>query len=77
MPTFEPNDYVKVAFRSQATGETERLWVKVTRADDGLRVVFGVLDNEPLVNKDLRLGVELAVAYDMILEHVKPGAFDQ
>ena len=47
------------------------------RADEALRVVFGRLDNEPAVNTDLRLGMELAVSYDNIREHMKASAFNQ
>jgi hypothetical protein len=34
-------------------------------------VIFGRLDNEPVVNKDLHLGMELVVSYDNICEHRK------
>ncbi len=52
------------------------MWVRVESADDAQRVVFGRLDNEPIVNRDLRLGMELAVSYDNVREHMKSGAFD-
>jgi hypothetical protein len=50
------------------------MWVKVEHADDELRVVFGQLDSEPIVLTDLRLGMELAVSYDKICEHMKANA---
>jgi len=42
-----------------------------------LRVVVGCLDNEPLINTDLRLGQEIAVSYDLIRQHMKASAFNQ
>ena len=47
------------------------------RAEDIERVVFGQLDNEPVVNKDLRRGMELAVSYDNIREHKKSSDFGE
>ena len=77
MGPIEPGDFVKAEFLNEATGEREWMWVKVDRADDGKRVIFGKLDTEPIVNRDLRLGMELAVSYDNIREHVKDSAFGQ
>jgi hypothetical protein len=53
------------------------MWVEVDHCDDAQRLVFGRLDNEPLVNAGLRLGQELAVSYDVIREHMKSSAFKQ
>lgn len=77
MPAYHPGDFVKAELRDERTGEVEWMWVKVDRADDGARVVFGRLDNEPLVNADLCLGQEIAVSYDLIREHAKASAFEQ
>ena len=77
MPVYKQGDYIKVEFKEDLTGESEWMWVKVEHADDVERVVFGVLDNEPVVNKDLRLGMELAVSYDNIREHRKSAMFGQ
>jgi uncharacterized protein YegJ (DUF2314 family) len=74
---FESGDYIKVEFKAEASGESEWMWVRVSRADDTNRLVFGTLDNEPIVMTDLRLGMELAVSYDNIREHLKPGSFNQ
>ena len=74
---FEKGDYVKVEFRDEASGESEWMWVRVAPADDAARLVFGTLDNEPIVMTDLQLGMELAVSYDNIREHMKPGSFNQ
>lgn len=51
MSTYQPGDYVKVEFRDDSTGESEWMWVKVEHADDEEEVVFGQLDNEPIVKK--------------------------
>jgi uncharacterized protein YegJ (DUF2314 family) len=77
MVGYTAGDLVKVELRNKSTGEPEPMWVKVSRVDDKLRLIFGVLDNEPLANPDLRLGMEIAVSYDVILENMKPEAFDQ
>jgi len=77
MPKYEAGDYVKATFRDERSGQSEWMWVKVHRADDELRLVFGELDNQPVANLDLHLGLELAVSYDSIREHMKSSAFDQ
>jgi uncharacterized protein YegJ (DUF2314 family) len=74
---YAPGDYVKVEFRDDQSGESEWLWVKVESVDDKARIVFGVLDNEPLVNTDLRLGMHLAISYDNVREHMKAASFNQ
>jgi Uncharacterized protein conserved in bacteria (DUF2314) len=76
MSTYQPGDYVKVGFRDD-TGESEWMWVKVEHADDEEEVVFGQLDNEPIVNKGLHRGMELAVSYEKIREHKKSVDFDK
>jgi len=75
MSKYQAGDYVKVEFKEDSTGESEWMWVKIEHADDGERVVFGQLDNEPVVNKGLRRGMELAVSYDNIREHRKLSDF--
>lgn len=73
----EPGDYIKVEFKNESTGESEWMWVKVDNVDFGKRLAFGTLDSEPLVNTDLCLGMELAVSFDNIREHVKSSTFGQ
>ncbi len=70
-------DYVKVEFESSdGILPAEWMWVKVDRCDEGRRLVFGWLDNEPLEDADsLRLGQELAVSYDKIRDHKKQWEF--
>ena len=77
MAQYEPGDYIKVAFSDEKSGESEWMWVKVQHADDELRVILGQLDSEPIVLTDLRLGMELAVSYDKICEHMKASSFHQ
>lgn len=74
---FDRGDYVKAEFRDDATGESEWMWVRVELADDANRIVFGKLDNEPAVITELRRGMELAVSYDNIREHMKASSFGQ
>lgn len=77
MSTYQRGDYVKVEFRDYSSGESEWMWVKVEHSDDEAEVVFGQLDNEPIVNKELRRGMELAVSYEKIREHKKSADFDK
>jgi hypothetical protein len=72
---FRPGDYVKVEFVKESTGESEWMWVEVSSDDSAARIVFGRLDSEPVVNSDLRRGMELAVSYDNIREHRTPSSF--
>jgi hypothetical protein len=76
MSIYNPGDYIKAEFKEDSTGESEWMWVRIDHADDIERVVFGQLDNEPVVNKDLRRGMELAVSYDNIREHKKSSDFE-
>lgn len=64
MPTYERGDYVKVEFADDATGVGEWMWVRVRSCDDAKRLVFGVLDNEPVNEGKVRLGSELAISFD-------------
>ena len=75
MSKYQPGDYVKVEFKEDSTGESEWMWMRIDHADDSERIVFGQLDNEPVVNKGLRRGMELAVSYDNIREHKKSSDF--
>ena len=53
------------------------MWVRVRRCDEQKKLVFGILDNEPVNDYEgkLELGSELAVAYSQIREHRKPTEF--
>jgi uncharacterized protein YegJ (DUF2314 family) len=77
MGRFEAGDYVKVEFKDETSGESEWMWVQVHDSNDEERILFGKLDNEPIVNTDLRLGMEIAVSYDLIREHMKDSSFNQ
>ena len=49
----------------------------VDHTDDKKRLVFGTLDNEPVndYGGKVKLGSQLAVSYDKIRDHRKPGDF--
>jgi uncharacterized protein YegJ (DUF2314 family) len=47
----------------------------VDDSDDERRLVFGKLDNEPIVHTNMRLGMELAVSYDNIRDHRTASSF--
>jgi hypothetical protein len=53
------------------------MWVRVTRCDEQKKLVFGILDNEPLNNCEgkIALGSELAISYSQVREHRKPTEF--
>jgi hypothetical protein len=70
---YDRGDCIKVEFES---GEQdlpgEWMWVRVHHCDEERQLVFGTLDNEPVVNlEDLHLGEELAIAYGKVREHRK------
>lgn len=50
MDKYKQGDYVKVEVRDDVTKESEWLWILVERSDDEQRLVFGKLDNEPIVH---------------------------
>jgi Uncharacterized protein conserved in bacteria (DUF2314) len=77
MGKFEAGDYVKVEFKDEASGESEWMWVRVQRSDDAQAILFGNLDNDPMVNTDLRVGMELAISYELVREHLKDSSFNQ
>ena len=69
MSKYERGDFVKVEVRDEGTGQSEWMWVRVDDSDDERRLVFGKLDNEPIVHTNMRLGMELGVSYDHIRDH--------
>jgi len=77
MSKYKRGDYVKIEVRDEATRESEWMWLLVADSDDDRRLVFGKLDNQPIVNTDMRLGMELAVSYDNVRDHRTSDSFDQ
>jgi hypothetical protein len=77
MARYDRGDYVKVEFPADAPGVPgEWMWVRVHHCDEERQLLFGTLDNEPVVNtEDLQLGQELAISYRQIREHRKPSEF--
>lgn len=69
MGKYKRGDFVKIEVRDEGSGPSEWLWFLVDRSDDTQRLVFGKLDNEPIVATDMSLGQELAVSYENIREH--------
>ena len=54
------------------------MWARIHHCDEERQLVFGTLDNEPVVNaEDLRLGEELAISYGKVREHQKPWEFQR
>ncbi len=77
MAMYQPGDYVKAEFKDEGTGGSEWMWVVVDSCDDEERVLFGRLDNEPVVGTALHVGDELAVSYDKVVEHRKAKDFEK
>lgn len=77
VPSYERGDFVKVEFPDETTGVGEWMWVRVTRCDEQKKLVFGILDNEPLNNYEgnIALGAELAISFSQIRDHRKPTEF--
>ena len=77
MSEYQRGDYVKVEFVDEATGVGEWMWVRIRRCDNEKRLVYGMLDNEPVNDYEgkLSVGSELAVSYDKIREHRKASEF--
>ncbi|MGD0224628.1 MAG: DUF2314 domain-containing protein [Terriglobia bacterium] len=68
---------MKSEFQDDATGKSEWMWVQVDSCDDEAGVLFGRLDNEPLLGASLHVGDELAVSYDKVVEHRKASEFEK
>lgn len=75
MATYAHGDYIKIEIVDQDSNESEWLWVRVDYCDDVNRVVFGWLDNAPVLNTDLKLGQQLAISYDNIRQHKRESDF--
>lgn len=76
MAKYAAGDYVKVEFKDETTGESEWMWVEVRHCDDEKGLLFGRLDNAPVVHSaKLRLGSEIAVSYDKVREQRRSSEF--
>jgi hypothetical protein len=75
--TYEPGDHIKVEFESEGGMPGEWMWCVVRSRDDKRRIVYAVLDNEPLNDYagKLKLGSELAISFDKVREHKKASEF--
>jgi uncharacterized protein YegJ (DUF2314 family) len=65
---YSVGDHIKFEVKDEKTGESEWMWLVVERVDENTRTAFGVLDSQPIVFRQLRLGQELAVSFDNIRE---------
>jgi hypothetical protein len=76
-PSYEPGDFVRTEFPDESTGIGEWMWMQVNHPDDGKRLVFSTLDNEPLKDYSgkVKLGSQLAVGYAQAREYKKPAEF--
>ncbi|HTB12118.1 MAG TPA: hypothetical protein VK752_11125 [Bryobacteraceae bacterium] len=77
MGKYKRGDFVKIEIRDEGSGPSEWLWLRVDHSDDDQLLVFGKLDNEPIVHIEMRLGMELAVSYENVREHMTTKSFDQ
>ena len=79
MARYKQGDFVKAVFKDDRSGETERMWIVVDTCDDEKQLVFGKLDNEPIAAflDKLWLGKDVAISYDLIVDHRKSVDFDQ
>jgi len=77
MPRFQPGDSVKAEFKDETSGESEWMWVVVDSCDDDAGVLFGRLDNEPVVGTGPHVCDELAVGYEKVVEHMKAKDFER
>ena len=77
MAIYQRGDYVNAEFKDEDIAESEWMWVVVNSSDDEERVLFGRLDNEPVVGTGLHVGDELVVRYEKIVEHRKPSDFQK
>jgi hypothetical protein len=76
--TYDRGDLAKVEFESEGSLPSEWMWVRVDHCDEQQRLVFGTLDNHPLVNAEiLELGASLVLSFDKVREHRNPGNFDR
>jgi uncharacterized protein YegJ (DUF2314 family) len=77
MSSYKPGEYVKVEVKDETTKENEWMWMLVDSSDDDQRLVFGKLDNEPIVHRNMRLRMELVASYDNIRDHRTADSFRQ
>ncbi|MCI0352205.1 MAG: DUF2314 domain-containing protein [Acidobacteriales bacterium] len=75
MANYESGDYVKVEFTDHASGESEWMWMILDSWDCEARVLFGTLDNQPILTPELKLGEKLAVSFDKVVAHRKASSF--
>ena len=78
MARYDKGDYIKVEFDSRDAGlPSEWMWVRVHHCDEEHQVVFGRLDNEPVVNsEELQLDQEIASTPEVMECYLMTGTAD-
>lgn len=71
MGTYKRGEHVKIEVVNENSAEREWMWLLVDDSDDQRQLVFGRLDQQPIINTDMHLGQELAVSYEKIRDHKK------
>lgn len=76
-PQYERGDHIKVEFEGEKGMPGEWMWCIVESRDDAKRLVYAILNNEPLGDYEgkVELGSQLAISYDRVRDHKKPRAF--
>jgi hypothetical protein len=77
--SYDVGDYIKVEFKDETEPVGEWMWIRIESCDEKNRLVFGILDNEPLLEHapNAGLGTRLAISFDKIREHKKPWEFSR
>lgn len=65
MSKYQKGDHVKIEVTDERSTEKEWVWLLVDHCDDEQRLLFGVLDSEPVVFS-MKRGQSLAVSYDQV-----------
>lgn len=73
MGRYAKGDHVKIEAVDDRSGESEWLWLLVESSDDESEIILGMLDSQPVVMTDMRLGQELAVGYEKVRDHRRFG----
>ena len=70
--TYEPKDvvggFVKMKFTSPCCGRVEYMWVKVTSYNVETNEYEGVLDNDPVLIRDIQCGDGIAFTLDEVID---------
>jgi hypothetical protein len=76
MGKYLKGDHVKIEVSGEQFDAGEWMWMLVDHSDDEQQLVFGELDNEPVVNTDMRLGQQLAGVSTLLCKRPGSGFWD-